>query len=88
MGLYALALVLMPFAVGAFALIMDRVERTIVSPPEPGVVTTPAVTSIPTSPQGSPATAETAIIVVEDGAPLETTEPENAPADDKPTTAE
>ena len=51
MGLYALTLVLMPFVVGAFALIMDRVERAIVSPPEPGVVTTPAVTIIPASPQ-------------------------------------
>lgn len=88
MGLYALALVLVPFVVGAFALIMDRVERTIVSPHDTEVVTTPAVTIIPTSPQGSAGAEETAIIVVEDGAPLETTESVDPQPKDKPDDAE
>jgi len=46
MGLYALALVLIPFVVGAFALIMDRVERAIVNPPPP--VAPPPAAPLPT----------------------------------------
>ena len=49
MGLYALALVLIPFVVGAFALIMDRVERAIVNPPA-DTATKPAVASLPAAP--------------------------------------
>ena len=63
MGLYALALVLIPFVVGAFALIMDRVERAIVNPPA-DTATKPAVASLPAPPlptvSGSPAAGPSA----------------------------
>lgn len=59
MGLYALALVLIPFVVGAFALIMDRVERAIVNPPA-DTATKPAVASLPAAPPPTESASPTA----------------------------
>ena len=59
MGLYALALVLIPFVVGAFALIMDRVERAIVNPPA-DTATKPAVASLPAAPRPTESASPTA----------------------------
>mgnify|MGYP001762198674 CR=1 FL=1 len=59
MGLYALALVLIPFVVGAFALIMDRVERAIVNPPA-DTATNPAVASLPAAPLPTESASPTA----------------------------
>lgn len=59
MGLYALALVLIPFVVGAFALIMDRVERAIVNPPA-DTATKPAVASLPAAPLPTESASPTA----------------------------